>query len=92
MLHWMFRCKDVSKKVSISMDRPLPLPERMMITAHLWMCKYCRRFRDQMLILRNALRLADLPGDDQDQRLTLPGEIKERIKQSMRKIFSDPIK
>ncbi len=74
------------------MDQPLPLPERMMITAHLWMCKYCRRFRDQMLILRHALRLADLPGDNPEQPQTLPKEIKERIKQSLRNTSSDPIK
>ncbi len=91
MSHWMFSCQDVSAKVSRSMDQALPLHERMMISVHLWMCKYCRRFRDQMLILRYALRLADLPGDDADPSLSLPKEIGERIKQLMRNNLSNPL-
>jgi len=92
MSHWMFNCKDVSTKVSKSMDQALPLHERMMISVHLWMCKYCRRFRDQMLILRYALRLADLPGDDAEPAPALPKGIRERIKQSIRSSLSKPIR
>jgi predicted anti-sigma-YlaC factor YlaD len=92
MSHWMFNCKDVSTKVSRSMDQTLPLHERMMISVHLWMCKYCRRFRDQMLILRYALRLADLPADDADPSPSMPKEIAERIKQAMRNSLSHPVK
>jgi len=87
----MFNCKDVSKKVSKSMDEALPLQERMMISVHLWMCKYCRRFRNQVLILRTALRLVDRSGDDADKSPSLPIEIRDRIKQAMRNIFSEPI-
>ena len=34
MKHWMFRCKDVSQKVSQSMDDPLPYYQRMAIRIH----------------------------------------------------------
>ena len=92
MSHWMFNCQEISRKVSKSMDDHLPLHERMMIAVHLWMCKYCRRFKKQMLILRNALRLTDLPGEDEDRSLYLPIEARERIKLSLREIHTDSIK
>jgi len=92
MSHWMFNCKDVSKKVSKSIDQTLPFPERMMISIHLWMCKYCRRFKKQLLILRTAIRLADRSGDDADMSPSLPLEIRDRIKQAMRNAYSEPIK
>ncbi|CAB1060995.1 hypothetical protein D1BOALGB6SA_5766 [Olavius sp. associated proteobacterium Delta 1] len=74
------------------MDQALPFQERMMISVHLWMCKYCRRFRNQLLILRTALRLPDRSGDDADNSPSLPKEIRDRIKQSMINTFSEPIK
>jgi hypothetical protein len=74
------------------MDHALPLHERMMISVHLWMCKYCRRFKDQMLVLRYALRLTDPAGGDAHPSLSLPKEIRERIKESMRTSLSSPIK
>ena len=93
MSHWMFNCKDVSTKVSKSMDQTLPLRERMMIFVHLRMCKYCKRFKDQMLIIRYALQLTEpATGDDTDPSLSLPKEIRERIKQTMRETLSSPIK
>ncbi len=92
MSHWMFNCKAVSKKVSNSMDHTLSLHERMMITLHLLMCKYCRRFKDQLLLLRKAVRFEDLPGHDVDESVSLPLEIREQIKQTMRNTFSDPVR
>jgi hypothetical protein len=92
MSHWMFNCKDVSKKVSKSMDHTLPLHERMMIALHLMMCKYCRRFKDQLLLLRKAVRFENLPGHDVDESVSLPLEIRERIKQTMRSTFSDSVR
>ena len=87
MSHWMFNCKAVSKKVSESMDRLLPLHQRMMITAHLWMCKYCNRFRSQLLILRNAIRLEALPGCDADRASCLPKDTGNRIREAMRDLI-----
>ena len=66
------------------MDRALPLHQQMMIRFHLLMCKYCARFRDQLLLIRKALRT----GEDSDEK---PGpsdasfaEPRERIKQRLR--------
>ena len=91
MSHWMFNCKDVSKKFSKSMDLTLPFHERMMITLHLMMCRYCRRFKNQLLLLRKAVRFEELSGQDIDESVSLPLEIKEQIKQTMRSISSDSV-
>jgi hypothetical protein len=83
MSHWMFNCKDVSQRVSESMDRSLPLHHRMMIKIHLMMCKYCARFKQQLLALRNACRLDDLHGEDCEHIHDLPQAVRGRLKLSL---------
>ena len=83
MSHWMFNCKDVSQRVSESMDRSLPLHHRMMIKIHLMMCKYCARFKQQLLAVRNACRLDDLHGEDCEHIHDLPQAVQDRLKLSL---------
>ena len=84
MRHWMFKCEEVTKKVSESLDRKLPLYQRIFIRMHLLMCKYCTRFRDQLLILREASRLEDLAGEAVDPTFALSLEARTRIKESLK--------
>ncbi len=70
------------------MDRTLPLHERMMITTHLWICKYCNRFKNQLLVLRNAVRQEELPEEDADRTSSLPPEASVRIKQAIKNLSS----
>ena len=85
MSHWMFNCKDVSKRVSESMDRSLPLHHRFLIKMHLMMCKYCFRFRNQLLILRDACRLENLHGEDLEDTHALSQDARDRLKLSLSK-------
>ena len=88
----MFNCKEVSKKVSESMDRTLPFYYRLLLKVHLLMCKYCNRFKNQLMILRDAARLEDLPEDDLDPSQCLSKEACDRIKQAMRDhVFNKPL-
>jgi hypothetical protein len=85
MGHWMFNCHEVSQKVSESMDRVLPFHQQMMTRFHLQMCKYCARFRDQLLLIRKAIRTEE----DSDEEL-IPSESsfsepRKRIKQTLKK-------
>ena len=80
---WMFKCEEVTKKVSESLDRTLPLYHRIFIRMHLLMCKYCTRFRQQLLILQEASRLGDLAVETPDPAPILSAEARERIKQSL---------
>jgi len=83
MKHWMFSCNDVSQKVSESMDRILPFHQRMIIRLHLQMCKYCARFRDQMLLIRKALRTGGWPDEKPGPPDASFAEPRQRIKQAL---------
>ncbi len=52
----MLRCKEVTRKLSESQDRELPLAERLQLEMHLAMCHGCRNFRKQLTFLRMACR------------------------------------
>lgn len=80
MTVWMFNCKKVSQRVSESLDHRLPLHQRAMIRLHLMMCKYCSRFRKQVLTLRDVCRLEDVPGEPSADAPRLSPEACQRIK------------
>ena len=85
MNHWMFRCKDVSQKVSLSMDTSLPLGHRLAVRVHLMMCRYCARFRHQMLKLRTLSREIDTEehASDDDPTVKLSEDARTRIKNAL---------
>jgi len=62
------------------MDASLPVHHRLMITIHLLMCKYCNRFKKQLLIIRQAIRIEKPAEDDPCQTASLPKATRERIK------------
>jgi hypothetical protein len=82
MRHWMYNCKEVTRIVSESLDHTLPLHQRMGLHFHLFMCKLCSRYRKQLLILREAMRLQERYVEDTKPSLTLHPEARERIKRS----------
>ena len=49
-------CKEVSRLVSEGLDRDLGFGERVALRVHFLMCKGCRNFETQMLLLRKAMR------------------------------------
>jgi hypothetical protein len=85
MKHWMFNCKAVSQIVSESMDRVLPIHHRMLIWMHLMMCKYCARFKRQLLLMREVCRSEEIMPDESDETRVLSKEACRRIKQSLQK-------
>ncbi|MFC1504963.1 zf-HC2 domain-containing protein [Thermodesulfobacteriota bacterium] len=79
----MLSCRDVSQLVSESMDRKLSMSQNIEIKMHLFMCKFCSRFRKQVLSIRQVCRdNADLIGEGAEQN-ALCQEAKERIKRSL---------
>ena len=84
MVHWMLNCKEVSEKVSESMDRTLPLHYRLQVKMHLLLCKYCNRFKNQLLMIRGAARVEDVAEDDADLSQCLSEEACQRIKQAIK--------
>jgi len=84
MKHWMFSCKDVSQKFSESMDQKLPFHQRMFIRIHMLMCKYCSRFRRQLLLLREISRSDKIVDISPDFSAGLSQQARERIKASLK--------
>jgi len=83
MNHWMFKCKEVTRMVSESLDRKLPLYQRIGVRIHLLMCKFCSRFKRQLLFLRETIRLHVERGEDTELSTKLPPEARERIRKSI---------
>jgi hypothetical protein len=81
----MFSCKDVTKLLSESMDRSLPLGKRFGVRFHLLICKWCARYERQLLLIREAARrlavTVDVLGDSFGD--TLSEEARERIRKSI---------
>lgn len=48
-------CEVVTHKLSESMEHKLPLRERLQVGLHLMGCKFCTRYRDQLLAIRKIL-------------------------------------
>ncbi len=84
MNHWMFNCKEVTRMVSESLDRELPFYQRIGIRMHLLMCKLCSRYRRQLLLLRETIRLQAASSEDTESAIVLPPGTRERIKRSIR--------
>lgn len=56
MKHLKPTCREVHQLMSERMDRQLSLVERMRVGSHLMVCTACTRFKDQMSLLRRAMR------------------------------------
>jgi hypothetical protein len=54
------------------------------------MCKYCNRFKKQLLILRKAAGLEDIHEENLGRSPSLSKETHERIIQAMRDLSPDP--
>jgi hypothetical protein len=79
----MFNCKRVTQLLSESLDRKLPLYQRMGMRIHLMMCKLCSRYREQLLFLRKTAHLYSERNEDLDLSIQLSSEVGKRIKKSM---------
>jgi hypothetical protein len=79
-------CKEVSQLVSESLDRKLPLWQRVQVRMHLLMCRFCSRFRKQAIFLRDAARyyLSAIEESDTGTGTALSPEARDRIKQALK--------
>ena len=78
----MLTCKQASKLISQSLDRPLSFSSRMKLRLHLFICDACSRFKQQLNQLRIAVKRAALQTED-DSSIQLSKEAKARINSSI---------
>ncbi len=50
------KCHDITRLISQSMDRPLPLRTRIAMRIHYIICVWCERYRDQLGFIGAALK------------------------------------
>lgn len=77
----MTTCKQASKLISVSLDRPLSWSERVQLKLHLLICTPCRRFKQQLRLMGAALKLRRTMIEN-DQDIKLPLDVKNRILQA----------
>ncbi|MDJ0802678.1 MAG: hypothetical protein QNI97_07390 [Desulfobacterales bacterium] len=80
----MPNCRETARMVSAAMDHRLPLFRRLLLRVHLRMCKYCRRFEQQLLRMRAISRHLDRHLETLDPSVTLPAKARERMRQVLR--------
>ena len=74
----MLSCKDASQIISQSLDRKLTLRERFQLQIHLVLCKFCKRFSQQLEIMCVNVR-AVVNSVESDNTIKMPSSAKERI-------------
>jgi predicted anti-sigma-YlaC factor YlaD len=76
-------CRDMARLASESLDREPDRLERLALRSHLVYCKGCRRYMQQIALLRaTMLRLAERMETDPDP--ALPDDVRARIKRMLR--------
>jgi len=74
----MMDCKHASKLMSRALDEKLSLRERVSLKFHLFLCKYCLHFSQQLKALRVTISSICKNIED-DINIKLPSETKTRI-------------
>lgn len=87
MKHWMFRCDEVTRKASESLDHDLPVGQWILVHLHLLMCRYCARFFRKLKRLR---ALSRWERDVGDESAALSAEARDRIKASLKSASAGP--
>ena len=74
----MLSCKQASQFISVSLDRPLTLRERIVLRLHLIICKYCKRFSQQLQTM--CVAMATLAQSiENDNSIEMPVALKNSI-------------
>jgi len=87
LLEWVAHrlppCREVARLVSQSNERRLRVRERLSMRLHYWICTWCRRYRDQLELIRTAAPTMGNPGLKTAAH-SLPEETRKRLKRRLR--------
>src|SRR5438094_6726020 len=76
-------CPEVTRILSLGMDKELPLTTRIKLRVHYLMCSFCERYMKQLKYIRQVSReFPEKIGEVPDA--TLPAEAKQRLKEALR--------
>lgn len=81
----MMTCREATQLCSEQHERPLTRRERWVLRVHLFLCHKCRKFVQQLSVMREALkRVADAQCDSSPAKLS--PERREAMKRELRKL------
>ena len=78
----LLSCKQASHLISKSLDSRLSWRDRIRLRFHLMICEACKRFSQQLIMLRLTVRKF-VSGIENNQELGLSKEASERILKAM---------
>jgi hypothetical protein len=85
----MLSCEEITRLYSESLERKLPFRQRLEVRLHMLMCRYCSRFRRQIVFLRNLARNAGSraggPAAEGFEKEGLSDEARQRIKETLKR-------
>jgi hypothetical protein len=83
----LIRCQQAVPWISQSLDRELPLRQRVLLRLHLFTCQLCVRYGLQLQFLRDALRhySTKIETGQVDWPVVLSSDSRERIKLALRR-------
>ena len=74
----MLNCNQTTQLVSQSLDRRLTLSERFALQLHLMLCKFCKRFSQQIQIMQVNIKTL-INTVENDDTINLSSSAKNRI-------------
>ena len=76
-------CRHATRLISQSMERPLRRGERIALGFHLFVCKWCRRYRWQLRMMQRIIReFASIEATGSNARL--PDAARRRLEKAIR--------
>ncbi len=76
-------CREASELQSQSLEQPLPWRAQLGLRIHLLLCKWCRRYGEQIRFLREACRQGDLSSET-PAAYRLSDEARQNLKEKLR--------
>ena len=78
------RCPEVTRLLSLGMEKKLSPITRVKLRVHYLMCSFCERYKNQLEYMRKVSReFPEKIGEVSDAQL--PSEAKERMREALRK-------
>ncbi|HEY0385021.1 MAG TPA: hypothetical protein VGC64_03385 [Pyrinomonadaceae bacterium] len=89
---WLLRrlptCRQLAPIMSESLERSLTLRECLTLWLHLWVCRWCKWYLQQLHVMSDAIemRAAKIVEDESPTAPALSMEARERIKRALKPV------
>lgn len=78
----MIHCREAAYYLSLKRESPLTMPQKGQLVFHLMICRNCRRYRDQIRWMDDALGVIA----ESAENIRLPRDARRRIEENTRQL------